>query len=904
MELKVVSLKTEYKINPVGLGAQKPRLSWKIQDSNRNVSQTAYRIICASLPEDLEGKKDLLWDSGKVESDQSIQQEYGGQALGSGQRVYWTVKVWTNKGEESDWSEPACWDMGLLKQSDWKASWIEPDLPEDVSRSTPCPFLRKEFETGKLVRKATVYATCRGLYELSVNGEKVSPDLFTPGWTSYRQRLQYQSYDVTEWMQEGTNAIGVILGDGWYRGFLVWQGNKNLYGDKLALLFQLKLDYVDGTSEWIVSDSDWKSATGPLLKSDIYNGETYDARLEIPGWDCAGFDDSCWSGVTVKKYGFDNLVSSEGVPVRITETLRPVEKIATPKGELVFDMGQNMVGWVCFRLKGNAGDKITLNHAEVLDQEGNFYTDNLRAAKAEDTYIFKGDGVEEYEPRFTFHGFRYVKVSDYPGDISLDDLEGRVVHSDMPLTGEFVCSDPLINRLQKNIDWGLRGNFLDVPTDCPQRDERLGWTGDAQVFAPTACFNRDAASFYTKWMKDFIVDQKPDGSVPWVVPNVVKDGGGTGWSDGFGSTGWADAAVIIPWTVYQVYGDTRILEEQYESMKGWVEYMIRESGKACIFNTGFHFGDWLSFAEYYSYNYNAPDYGYAGAHTDKELIATAYFYYTTGLMQKTARLLGKVEDEVRYKNILPKIKDAFNREFVTQTGRLTSHTQTAYTLALSFGLLPFHLVPVVAKRLADDVNYFGHLTTGFIGTPLICKALTDHGYADVAYKLLFNKRYPSWLYPVTQGATTIWERWDGIKPDGTFQTVGMNSFNHYAYGAVGDWLYKSVAGLNPDEQNPGYKSFFIKPWLHAGLDFAKASYHSIYGNIVSGWKREGETLILEVEIPGNTKARIYIPCNDEANVTESGQPVSNHPDLTCFGTEGNRVVIEAGSGNYQFVCNL
>ncbi|WP_423128617.1 family 78 glycoside hydrolase catalytic domain [Gaoshiqia sp. Z1-71] len=904
MVLKIVNLRTEYKVNPLGLGTVFPRLSWEIQDNKRNVGQTVYRIVCASCPEDLEAETALIWDSGRIGSDQSIQIEYGGKPLTSGQRVYWKVKVWTNKGDESDWSEPAFWEMGLLGKANWEAGWIEPALEEDVSGSTPSPYLRKEVTVVKTIKKATVYITCHGLYELSVNGEKISPDLFTPGWTSYQHRLQYQVFDLTERIREGENALGVVLGDGWYRGYLVWQGNKNLYGDKLALLFQLRIEYTDGSEQLVVSDDSWKSATGPILKSDIYNGETYDARLEMPGWNQPGFDDSAWGTVMVKNYGYDQLVPSEGVPVRITETIRPIKKITTPKGELVFDLGQNLVGWVRFRLKGKAGDKITLNHAEVLDQEGNFYTDNLRAAKAEDAYIFKGKGEEEYEPRFTFHGFRYIKVSDYPGEITLDDLEGRVVHSDMASTGDFVCSDSLVNRLQKNIDWGLRGNFLDVPTDCPQRDERLGWTGDAQVFAPTACFNRDTASFYTKWMKDFIVDQKSDGSVPWVVPNVVKDGGGTGWSDGFGSTGWADAAVIIPWTVYQVYGDTRILEEQYESMKAWVEYMIRESGEARIFNAGFHFGDWLSFAEYYSYNYHAPDYGYAGAHTDKELIATAYFYYTTGLMQKIASLLNRKADADRYELILPKIKTAFQNEFVTPTGRLTSGTQTAYVLALCFSLLPDPLVQVVAKRLAGDVNYFGHLTTGFIGTPLICQALTDHGYADVAYTLLFNKRYPSWLYPVTQGATTIWERWDGIKPDGTFQTVGMNSFNHYAYGAVGDWLYKSVAGLNPDEQNPAYKSFFIKPWLHPELDFAKVSYQSMYGKIVSGWKREGEKLNLEVEVPVNTKARIYIPCADAESLTESGQPVLRHPDLNFIGQEAGRVIIEAGSGKYLFVCNF
>ena len=900
--VKVINLRTEYKINPLGIGTKFPRLSWEIQSNERNTVQTAYQIRCANSVEGLIDEKNLLWDTSKVDSDQSIQLEYQGRELSSGQRVYWQVKVWTNKGE-SDWSEPSFLEIGLLDQSNWKAKWIEPDIVEDISQSTPSPYIRKEFKLKGQLRKATAYVTCRGLYELSINGKKVSEDLFTPGWTSYEKRLQYQVYDVTNQIKEDENAIGVILGDGWYRGFLVWQGNKNLYGDKLALLFQLKVEYTDGSEQLIVSDKDWKSTTGPILKSDIYNGEIFDARLERRGWNGPGFEDSEWNPVIVKDYGFDNLVSAEGVPVRITETIKPIKKFTTPKGELVFDLGQNMVGWVRFRLKGNAGEKITIHHAEVLDQEGNFYIDNLRSAKAEDTYIFKGEGVEVFEPHFTFHGFRYIQVIDYPGEITLEDIEGRVVHSDMAQTGDFECSDPLINRLQKNIDWGLRGNFLDVPTDCPQRDERLGWTGDAQVFAPTACFNRDAASFYTKWMKDFIVDQKADGSVPWVVPNVVEDGGGTGWSDGFGATGWADAAVIVPWTVYQTYGDTRILSEQYESMKAWEEYMIRESGDNYIFDAGFHFGDWLSFAEYYSYNYNAPDYGYAGAHTDKELIATAYYHYTTGLMQKIATILGKKDDADRYASVMPKIKAAFQKEFMTQTGRLTSHTQTAYILALSFGLLPDEMVSVAAKRLADDVNYFGHLTTGFLGTPFICQALTDNGYPEIAYKLLFNKRYPSWLYPVTMGATTIWERWDGIKPDGSFQDVGMNSFNHYAYGAVGDWLYSRVAGIKIDPEHPAYKQIIIKPHLTDQLEFAKAHFHSMFGNVLVHWQQSNNQLNFELEIPANTCALFYVPCSDASLISESGSPLSNCGDIKQLGIEDERVVLEFGSGKYSFKVN-
>ncbi len=899
--MKVINPRTELKVNPIGLGSKVPRLSWELEAQGRGIVQQAFQVKCATNLDDLKSEINLLWNSGKINSDQSVHVEYKGVGLLSGQKVFWQVRVWTNK-DESDWSMPSFWEMGLLEETDWNAKWIEPYIDENISESTPCPYLRKEFSARGPVLKATAFVTCHGLYELSINGQKISNELFTPGWTSYRHRLQYQAFDVSKNFQSGQNTIGIILADGWYRGFLVWQGNKNLYGDKLALLLQIRVDYADGTHDLIISDDTWKSAIGPLLKSDIYNGEIYDSRLEQIGWNMPGYNDANWSSVIIKDYGFKNLVSSESNPVRITQSITPVEKIITPKGELVFDLGQNIVGWVHFSLKGKPGSQIAIKHAEVLDQEGNFYTDNLRDARAEDIYIFKGDGIESYEPRFTFHGFRYIKISGYEGEISPKDLQGRVVHTDMDESGEFECSDELVNRLQKNIQWGLRGNFIDVPTDCPQRDERLGWTGDAQVFASTACFNMNASAFYRKWMKDFIVDQKPDGSVPWVVPNVVKDGGGTGWSDGFGATGWSDAAVIIPWTVYMAYGDKRILSEQYKSMKAWEEYMIRESGDNCIFSAGFHFGDWLSFADYYSYNYNAPDYGYAGAHTDKELIATAYYYFTTSLMVKIANVLQNSKDAKKYQNLLPKIKEAFQREFLTKSGRLISHTQTAYTLALSFGLLPEEMIAIAAKRLDDDVNYFGHLTTGFLGTPLICQALTENGYVNTAYKLLFNKRYPSWLYPVTREATTIWERWDGIKPDGSFQNPGMNSFNHYAYGAVGNWLYKSVAGINIDENIPGYKRIIIKPHLTNKLNYAKASYLSPYGRILSHWESDGKEVRLHLEIPANTTAVIFLPSRNHESIYEADQKIEELEDIEIIDCNENTTKVEVVSGKYCFRC--
>ncbi len=885
--LEVTNLRTEYKTNPLGIDIINPRFCWEILSGERNTIQSAYHIKATLSEEDLKTEKNLFWNTGKVSSEQSIHVEYNGQELQSGQRIYWKVKVWDNKGRESEWSKAAFWEMGLLESSDWKACWIEPDIPEVDTASNPCPFLRKEFKAQKNIRAAKVYASSLGLYQLFLNGEKVGDQLFTPGWTSYKKRLQYQVYDVTNLLNNGRNAIGVILGDGWYRGFLAWGGKKGYYGNKLALILQLEIIYEDGSKEMIITDKSWKAATGPILKSDIYNGEVYDARLEMDGWNEPGFNDRNWNSVSEKDYSREILIASEGVPVRVTQILKPVKKFTTPGGDMVFDLGQNIVGWVLLELQSEAGTRITLRHAEVLDKEGNFYTDNLRAARQEIQYIFKGEGKETFEPHFTFQGFRYVAVSDYPGEISVDNLSARVIHSDMKPCGNFECSDTLINRLQNNIQWGLRGNFLDIPTDCPQRDERLGWTGDAQAFAPTACFNMDAAAFYTKWMKDFIADQKEDGSVPVVIPNILNGGCATGWSD---------AALIIPWTVYRAYGDTRILEIQYESMKAWVEYMRKQAGSSYLYNTGFHFGDWLAFATTRS--------DYPGATTDKDLIATAYFYYSTELLQKTAVILGRDQDAEDYRILMQNIKNAFQKEFITPNGRISSNTQTAYVLALAFDLYPENMKETAAKRLAEDVKKFGHITTGFLGTPLICHVLTDNWYTDLAYMLLFRKEYPSWLYPVTMGATTIWERWDGIKPDGTFQDPGMNSFNHYAYGAVGNWLYTKAAGIQSDTEIPGYKKIIIKPHITEKLSYVKAEYNSVYGKIISHWELKDGKLRLKVIIPANTTADIHIPVKGIGQILENNSPVSGDKDIKVKGISDKWVILGAGSGEYSFEASI
>lgn len=898
--LKVYDLRTEYQINPIGLETDSPRLSWKIKANARNVSQTAYHIKCASTPEDLQNESALIWDSGNVKSDQSVHVEYKGKKLVNGQKIWWKVKIQTNNNIESEWSSPAFWEMGLLEKSDWKAKWIEPNLDENIEISNPCSLLRKEFNVSKKITKATVYATCRGLYQLEINGQKVGDQELTPGWTSYHKRLQYQVFDISEQIKKGNNAIGAILGDGWYRGFFGWEGKKNIYGEKTALLCQVKLSFSDGTEQLIGTDKSWKSSTGAILQSEIYHGEIYDARLEKKGWNQTEFNDSDWTNVLEKEYGFQNLVASTGSKVKVTKELKPVQKIITPKGETVLDFGQNMVGRIRFNLISKLGDKITISHAEILDKDGNFYTDNLRSAKQKIEYTFKGNNTESYAPLFTFMGFRYLKIEDFAGEINLDNFTGEVIHSDMEFTGDFECSNEQINRLQQNIQWGLRGNFVDVPTDCPQRDERMGWTGDAQVFAPTACFNVNAAPFFSKWMKDVEADQREDGNVPWVVPMVIENGGGTGWSDGYGGTGWADAAVIIPWTIYQRFGDKRILEEQYNSMKAWEEFMIREAGEKHLVNTGFHFGDWLSFAEYTSQVYNAPDFGFAGAHTEKDLIATAYFYYSTKLMEQTAKVIGKTEDAKKYASLLPRIKNAFRDEFITKNGRLISNTQTAYALALSFGLIPDEFIEVASEKLAENVNHFQHLTTGFLGTPVLCDALSDFGHSEIAFKLLFNKKYPSWLYAVTMGATTIWERWDGIKPDGTFQDVGMNSFNHYAYGAIGNWLYEKVAGIQSNPKNPGYKEIIVKPELTEKLNFASARYNSMFGEIKSKWKLDKKKVTFSVTIPPNTKATIYIPYDENSVIKENDKPLDKSEGITIIGKENKYFVVETGSGNYVF----
>jgi alpha-L-rhamnosidase len=721
---------------------------------------------------------------------------------------------------------------------------------------------------------------------VQLNGNKVGDAYLTPGWTSYNKRLQYQVYDVTNMLASGDNAIGAMVGNGWYRGYLAWDDNKNIYGKKLGLLAQLRITYSDGTTQNIITDESWKSSTGAIKSVEIYHGETIDARAEQSGWSKTGFNDAAWKGVTLLTTDMSNLVATENEPVRKHETFKAIKLITTPSGEKVLDFGQNLVGWVVVKATGNAGDKIVLKHAEVLDKQGNFYTENLRAAKATATYILKGGVAETFEPHFTFYGFRYLKIENYPGEINPDNFTAVALYSDMKPTGTFTSSNALVNQLQHNIQWGQRGNFLDVPTDCPQRDERLGWTGDAQAFSRTASFNFGVNAFFSKWMKDVAADQEASGLVPHVIPNVLGKGAGA-------STGWADVATIIPWNMYLAYGDKKLLETQYPSMKAWVKYM-KGASKNDLWNTGFHFGDWLFYRPF-------DDNDGRAAVTDKYMIAQCFYANSVQLLINSSKVLNKPEDEVYYTALLKTVKDAYLREYVTPNGRLISGTQTAYVLALNFDMLPENLRTQAADRLAENVISYGtHLTTGFLGTPYLCHVLTRFGYTDLSYKLLLQEDYPSWLYPVKMGATTIWERWDGQKPDSTFQTPGMNSFNHYAYGAIGDWMYRQMVGLDTYEDGVGYKHIKVKPHIGGGFTNAAASLQTYYGTLSSGWKIENGKTLMEVEIPANTTATVFVPAANAGLITESDLPLVSSTDIKIRGSEDGYVVLQLGSGKYRF----
>jgi alpha-L-rhamnosidase len=814
--LRVIGPRFEHVREPLGIGTATPRLSWRVETDEADWVQSAYEVEVDGI-------------TTRVETDESVLVPWPGEPLASRERRTVRVRVTDARGGTSDWSGPSAVEAGLLHASDWSARLVTPDWDEDTSVAQPCPVLRREFEIGESFERARLYVTAHGLYEAEINGQRVGDHVLAPGWTSYNKRLRYQTFDVTPLLRRGSNVVTVTLADGWYRGKLGWNAQRNNYGDRLALLAQLELDGAPA----LVTDSQWSAARGPTRSADIYDGETHDARVEPADW----------TGVRELDFDYGTLFAPLGPPIRCTQTVSPVAISKAPSGRTIVDFGQNLVGRVRITVEGEAGTTITLRHAEVL-HEGELCMKLLRAAAATDTYTLRGGGPETWEPRFTFHGFRYADVDGWPGALAAEDLTAVVCHSDMERTGWFECSDDRINKLHENIVWSMRGNFLDVPTDCPQRDERLGWTGDLNVFAPTACFLYDCAGVLQSWLRDLAADQAPDGTVPFVIPNVLP-------GDPIPTTVWGDVAVVAPSVLHWRFGDLQILRDQYPSMKAWIDKCWALAGDDHLWLRGFQFGDWLDPI--------APEDNPAAARTDAHLIASASLCHSLRLLSDAAATLGNRADEGRYWFRAGEVQQAFEGEYVAPSGRVVSDSQTAYALVLLYDLIvDANQCRVAKNRLAQLVERGRHrIGTGFVGTPLVLDALCVADRLDTAYQLLTQTDCPSWLYPVLRGATTIWERWDGLKPDGSLNGIRMNSFNHYALGAVGDWLHRTVAGLAPAA--PGYKKLLIKPRPGGGLTYAKASHLTPYGIAESGWRADGDEIEVTAIVPPNTTAVIDLP---------------------------------------------
>ena len=878
-------LRCEYLVDPLGLDERVPRLSWELAGDRRGLRQTAYRIrVAGSLEELARGGADL-WDSGRVASDRTTQVDYAGRPLRSRDVCHWCVEVWDENGAAVT-SPAARWTMGLLEKSDWSARWIATD-PEIIRRDpdaiaptltasgTPACF-RRTFELSGEVRRATLYASARGLFELRLGGRRVGEDLFAPEWTDYHRRIHYRTYDVTTQLTPGANALEAVLGDGWWSGYVGWQETRGRYGSlENSLLVQLEIELADGSRVTVATDGDWECATGPILSSDFMMGEMFDARRAPSAW------------MPAREAGAPDaaLVAQRSEPVRVTETLTPVSRREIAPGIWIFDLGQNITGWVRLQVSAPAGTRVQLRHGERLCPDGTLYTENLRRAQATDVYICRGDDIETFEPHFTFHGFQYVELSGFPGAPPADAVTGCAVHSATPRAGEFACSHAGVNRLWLNGVWSQRDNFLSVPTDCPQRDERLGWTGDAQVFLRTATCNMDVAAFFTKWMTDVEDAQTAEGIFPDIAPRPREDVNFTGLDDLCGAAGWADAGVIVPWTLWRVYGDRRIIERHWRAMTTWLDYLERTNPDGVRRNElRNNYGDWLCLPSDTSFRTHSPM---------KTLLATAYWADDAAKMARMARELGRTGEAERFTAMFEKVRAAFQREFVRPDGELTVATQTAYLLALAFDLLPEAERARAAERLVADIRGLDwHLSTGFIGISHLNPILTLAGHVDVAYRLLLQDTFPSWLYPVQHGATTIWERWNGWTHADGFFNPHMNSFNHYSLGSVGEWLFRHVAGIELDPEVPGYARFVLRPFIAAGLDHAHATYRSPRGEIASHWRRAGERLVWEVTVPPNTTAQIFIPSEPGTDVESDGLVVDRR--------EGRFARCTAPAGRYRF----
>jgi len=807
----------------LGLSTNRPRLSWTVASAPDDYVQSAYEV---------EIDRAGVVQRFVVESIEQVLVPWPGEPLISRESV--TVRIRVGAAEWSDWSEPATAEAGLLEPQDWRARFISPVNLGGLRQ--PAPALRADIEVPSGVVRARLYATAHGVYQAALNGEPIDDAVLAPGWTSYEHRLRYRAVDVTHLVHPGSNTLEVTLGNGWWRGRFGFLGNRAIYGDRLALLAQLEITTEDGQVLILASDDAWVARATGILADDIYDGQTTDLRIG-PGPSSAQ--------VETVPFDLETLVGEDGPPMRITETI-PAQRVwSSPSGKTLVDFGQNLVGWVRLRVRGTtAGAEIIVRHAEVLEH-GELGTGPLRSARATDTYLLAGSAEEILEPTFTFHGFRFAEVTGVD-DLRSEDLEAVVIGTDLRRTGWFSSSHDLLDRFHENVVWGMRGNFLDVPTDCPQRDERLGWTGDIQVFAPTATYLFDTAGFLTSWLTDLAAEQADDGRVPHVVPDVLRTA-----LTSAPAAAWGDAATVVPWTLWQRTGDKGVLARQFASMRAWVDHLLSIVGPDLIWRGGFQYGDWL--------DPTAPADDSALAKADPDVLATAHFAQSTSLVARAAEVLGRPDDARHYAALATRVRQAFAEAFVTPSGRIISDAQTVYALALQWDLLENPTQREAAgARLADLVRNGGfRIATGFVGTPLICDALTDAGHPELAHRLLLQTGAPSWLYPVTMDATTVWERWDSLLPDGTINPSGMTSFNHYALGSVVDWVHRRVAGLAPGA--PGYRTLVVRPEPPAALDYATARHLTPYGEASVSWRKSDGMLTLDIQVPVGSRAMVELP---------------------------------------------
>lgn len=933
-DLRPTRLRCEYLENPIGIDTKIPRLSWQLTSEKRGQKQSAYRIIVASSVEALSRGEGDVWDSGKVNSDDSLFIPYGGKPLNSRQRCYWKVSVWDNNATPTT-SELAMWSMGLLKDSDWQAKYISYRDETELFADTNTLLLpaarqyRREFTSSKRVKHASVFATALGIYELHINGKRVGDALFAPGWTDYRQRAYYQAYDVTDLVNSGDNAIGAWVAEGWYSGYVGFglltgmgpnKTGRAIYGKTPSLMVQLEIEYEDGSREIIGTDRSWKvTGDGPIQAADLLMGEEYDARRELEGWSVSGFDDSVWEQAigaenngqatadffefqnppagegpvrkvsTKRNLGFQRpkLEAFPGVPVRVIEELPAKTVTQLEDDTFVFDLGQNFAGVIRLNIQGKAGQRIRIRYGEMLHPDGRLMTENLRKARATDYYTCKGDpNGEVYQPRFTFHGFQFVELAGVTSKPKLTDVTGLVLHSDTPLTSTFHCSDAMVNQLFQNVVWTQRANFFDVPTDCPQRDERMGWTGDAQAYVGTAAYNADIGAFYTKWLRELMESQRPSGAFPGYAPYPFQHG----WD--FGSA-WADAGVICPWSIWQAYGDTRVIDDCWEPMTKFMQWRKSSSVDGLGVSHGNAWGDWLS----------------QGETTPLEYIDTVYLAISSKMMSEMAAATDRDLEAAEYGRQFEATREAFQKKYLQPDGVIRVNTQTAQALALFADLVPERLRSKTAQHLAGMLADNGHhMATGFLGTRPLLPVLSDTGQNDLAVFLLQSREFPSWGYEIQNGATTIWERWDSYTKEDAFgrHNAAMNSFSHYAFGAVCEWMFRSLAGIQSD--GPGYQRIKICPRppapgsnaMHAAIDQVSASYDSIRGTIRSDWQIVDGVFKLGVEIPANTTARVFLPTEDASQITEGGKLLDGNSLVRVIAKTARHVELEVASGSYQF----